>query len=251
MENPWYGLWMLELLKVTESFNNIVVVPQYALWFTLPADEPEVEAMEEIDEDAVSEDEGSAQEEGSDQDAGSDWDEGEPYSSDDELDCFRDTDESVDALKHETPNIVLDTEQDPDTSIAESLFTVPDGSAPQAIPDFVALHILTKKLVLPSSAHLRSRYERRAGYRIIHECCPLVVEIKAFPARKLKEVKLKKMLTTRLANAVQDLGFQSVGDCMDTKAWDDLFFPAAVILGTPASDLRMQEIADFLHSKPA
>lgn len=287
MENPWYGLWMLELLKVTEPFDNIVVIPQYALWFTLSADEPEVEAMEEIDEDAVSEDESSAQEEDSDQDDGGDWDEGEPYSSDDELDCFRDADESVNALKNETPNIIVDIEQDPDTSITDSLFTVPDGSAPQAIPDFVALHILTKKLVLPYNTHLRSRYERRAGYRIIHECCPLVVEIKAFPARKLKEVKLKKMLTTRLADAVQDLGFQcyhlfkryehalrtvaiaatgdhwthliisrsdaprAVGDFMDTKAWDDLVFPAAVILGTPASDLRMQAVADFLRSKPA
>jgi hypothetical protein len=38
---------------------------------------------------------------------------------------------------------------------------------------------------------------------------------------------------------------------METEAWDDLVFPAAVILGTPASDLRMQEIADFLRSKPA
>jgi len=124
---------------MAESFENIVVIPQYALWFTLPTNEPEVEAME-VDEDAVSEDEGSAQEERSDQDDGGDWDEGEPYSSDDELDCFRDADESVDALKNETPNIILDIEQDPDTSIAESLFrTVPDGSAPQAIPDCISL----------------------------------------------------------------------------------------------------------------
>jgi hypothetical protein len=91
--------------------------------------------MEEIDEDAVSEDEGSAQEERRDQDDGGDLDEGEPYSSDDELDCFRDMDESVDALKNETPNMILDIEQDLDTSIAESLFTVPDGSAPQVITE--------------------------------------------------------------------------------------------------------------------
>jgi len=100
-------------------------------------------------------------------------------------------------------------------------------------------------------------------------------------------VNLKKILTTHLGNTVQDLGFQcyhlfkryehalrtvaitatgghwthliitrsdapqAVGDCMDTSAWDDLFFPAAVILGTLASDLRMQEIANFLRSKPA
>ena len=43
----------LELQKLTEPFNNIIAVPQYALWFTIP--EPQYEEIEEIDEDAVSE----------------------------------------------------------------------------------------------------------------------------------------------------------------------------------------------------
>lgn len=55
MENPWYGLWTISLLKLEESFNNIIIVPQYALWYTLPEEEPEIESIEELDEDAVSE----------------------------------------------------------------------------------------------------------------------------------------------------------------------------------------------------
>jgi len=282
MENPWYGLWTSELLKLTESFNNIIIVPQYALWFTLPEDEPDVESVQEIDERAVSE----VTEEVGDQGESSDQNRDELDGSDDELNLFRDADESVDTIKDDEPEIP-DIEQDPDTSFAESLFTIPDGSAPQVIPDFVALHILAEKLNFPSNARLRRRYERRTGYAIIHECCPLVVEIKAFPTRDLKPAKFQKMLSLRLGLAIQDLGFQcyhlfkmyehalqtvvvaasgdhwthrivtrsdvprAVVDGMDTQPWGKLKFPPAVVLGTRASDLRMEQIFDFLRAKPA
>jgi hypothetical protein len=276
MENPWYGLWTLELLKLTESFNNIAIVPQYALWFTLPEDEPDVEPVEEIDEGAVSEV----------ADEGSDQNKDEPDGSDDELNLFRDADESVNAIKHDEPEIP-NIDQDPDTSFAESLFTVPDGSAPQVIPDFVALHILAEELNFPANARLRRKYERRTGYGIIHECCPLVVEIKAFPTRDLGPAKFNKFLSVRLALAIQDLGFQcyhlfkmyehalrtvvvaasgdhwthrivtrsdvprAAVDGIDTQPWDKLKFPPHVVLGSRTSDLRMRQIYDFLHAKPA
>jgi hypothetical protein len=280
MENHWYGLWALELQRITEPFNNIIVVPQYALWFAMPEEEPEFEEVEEIDEDAISE--------VSDDDGmGGDEVNPEPDDSEDELDCFRDKDESTEPIKDNN----LDTlgrrlEQDPDTSIAESLFTIPDGSAPQLTPDFVALHILAKELNMPTTALLVRRYERRAGYRITHECCPLVMEIKSFPKRGLKPARLSREVFARLADARQDLGFQcyhlfkkyehthrtlvvaasgdywthrivdrtevprGVGDEMDTFTWDSLIFPAAVVLGTPASNLRIKEITDYLHTKP-
>ena len=39
------------------------------------------------------------------------------------------------------------------------------------------------------------------------------------------------------------------GDEMNVESWDSLKFPGAVILGTPASDLRMEEISDYLREK--
>jgi hypothetical protein len=279
MENPWYGLWTLELLKLTQSFNNIVLIPQYALWYTLPELESDVESIEEIDEDDISED--------GEQDEGSDENNAESDSSDDEINLFKDPDESGEAIRVEDSE-VPDIERDPDTSLAESLLTIPDGSAPHVIPDFVALHIRAEKLNFPSKARHKRRYEQRAGYRIIHECCPLVVEIKAFPTRRLTPGNFRRTLSSRLANAIQDLGTQcyhlfkmyehalrtiviaasgdywthrivtrsdvprATADGLDSEVWDDLDFPSPVVLGTTDSDRRMKEIADYIRAvKPA
>lgn len=210
--------------------------------------------------------------------------------SNDELDLFRDSDESPVHIMHEEPDIssLPDIEQDPDISFAESLRTIPDGSAPQIVPDFVALHILAEKLEFSSIPRRRHRYERRAGYRIIHECCPLVVEIKSFPGRDLSPADFERKLDIRLGWAIQDLGFQcyhffkmyehalrtvviaasgdywtyrivtradvprAEGDVMDTQLWDELEFPPPVVLGTRDSDQRMKDISDYLrNAKPA
>jgi hypothetical protein len=199
MENPWYGLWTIELLKLTESLNNILIVPQYALWYTPPKEETDIESIEEVDEEVVSEDQDEHGER-----------EDEPNEDDDELDLFRDLDESSVSTTHEEPEIsnCPNIEQEPDISFAESLCTIPDGSAPQIIPDFVALHILAKKLEFSPNPRRKRRYERRAGYRIIHECCPIIVEIKSFPRRDLSPADFEKKLDIRLSWAVQDLGFQ-------------------------------------------
>jgi len=285
LENPWHGLWTTELLKLVEPFNNIIIVPQYTLWYPLPEEEPDVESIEEVDEDAVSEG-GDQDEHGHKREDSED----EPDDSNDELDLLWDMDECPVAITHEEPETSShpDIEHDSDTSSTGSLHTIPDGSAPQVIPDFIALHILAKKLRFPPNPRHRHRYERRAGYRIIHECCPLVVEIKTFPTRNLSPADLKTMIDVRLGWAVQDLGFQCYhlfkmyehalrtvvvaasgdywmhrivtradvprarGDGMDTRSWNRLIFPSPVVLGTQDSDRRMREISDHLRdAKPA
>ena len=279
MENPWYGLWTIELLKLVESLNNIIIVPQYALWYTLE-EESDIESIEGVDEDAVSEDDDQDEHE----------DKPNEDEDEDELDLFRDPDERPVSITHEEPDISKcpSIEQDPDISFAESLRTIPDGSAPQIIPDFVALHILAKKLEFSSDPRRKRRYERRAGYRIIHECCPLVVEIKSFPKRHLTLKTFNRKLSIRLNWAIQDLGYQcyhlfkmyehalrtvviaasgdywtyrivtradvprAKGESMDTQPWDDLEFPPPVVLGTRDSDQRMKDILDYLrNAKPA
>ena len=309
MENPWYGLWARELEKMSEPFNNLVIIPQYALWFTMEDNEQGEESIEKVDEDAVSKigDEGDDIDEGSthelddsdDEDAvneiddeGNILDEGSTHKSDDssdELDLFKhlnkDSDDELDLLrdKDESTENQNSIPQDPDTSIAESLITVPDRSAPQLTPDFVALHILAKKLSFPTNACL-SQTPVRALSRI-HECCLLIVEIKSFPSRSVTRARFKVELGLRLETAWKDLGYQcyhlfkrykhayqtiailasgdywthiivswsdvprGAGDEMNTETWDALVIPDAVILGTPASDLRMQEISDYLRER--
>jgi hypothetical protein len=295
MENPWYGLWALELQKLADPFNNLVIVPQYTLWFTISEDEPDYEPIQEVDDDAVSEndfkeddpDELKLPKKRTHESVDSD-DEldllKQQDGSDDELDMLRDMDESSEVFEDQNP-AVLNRKQDPDTSITESLKTVPDGSAPQLTPDFVALHILAEKLSYPTNRRLRLRYEHRAGYRIIHECCPLIVEVKSFPSRSLTPAKFKREIASRLGDAKKDLGYQcyylfkrykyalrtiaviatgdywthlivsrsdvprAAGDEMNTETWDSRIFPDAVILGTPASDLRMEEISVYLKER--
>ena len=288
MENPWYGLWAIELQKLVEPFNNLIIVPQYTLWFSISDDEPEDELIEEVDEDAVSEIDEDEEDEGENHDLEDSDDEMDLFryknESDDELNVLRDSDESVEPIEDQNP-AHQNTEQleDPDISITNSLSTVADGSTSRRTPDFVALHILAKKLSYPTNAGLRVRFERRAGYRIIHECCPLVVEIKSFPSRSVKPARFEFELSARLGTAKKHVGLQcyylfkqypcslrtiaviasgdywthrivrrsdvprGAGDEMDTTTWDSLIFPREVTLGTPASDLRMEEISDYLR----
>jgi hypothetical protein len=291
MENPWYGLWAIELQKLVEPFNNLIIVPQYTLWFSMSDDEPENEPIEEVDEDALSE---IDQDEEEDEEGTHGLDDSDDEmdlfryknESDEELNILRDKDESVEPIEGQNLNPApQNTEHDPDTSITNSLFTVADGSAPQLTPDFVALHILAKKLSFPTNAGLRCRYERRAGYRIIHKCCPLVVEIKSFPSRNARPARFKYELNSesRIAEAKVDMGYQcyylfkkypcslrtiaviasgdywthlivrrsdvprGAGDEMDMETWDALAFPRPVLLGTSASDLRLGEVSNYLR----
>jgi hypothetical protein len=105
--------------------NNILIIPQYALWYKTE-DESDIEFIEEVDQDSVSEDD-DEDEHGERED--------KPNEDDDELDLFRDLDESSVSITHEEQDIsnCPDIEQDPDVSFAESLCTIPDGSAPLSL----------------------------------------------------------------------------------------------------------------------
>lgn len=67
-----------------ESFENIIIAPQYALWYTLPDEEPDIESIEDVDEDVVSE--------GGHQVDRGDEEEDKPDDCNDELDLLRDPD---------------------------------------------------------------------------------------------------------------------------------------------------------------
>ena len=96
------------------------------------------------------------------------WDQGVTWSNtaDKLKPHFRDTDESA-----------KEPEQDPDTSITLSLVTIPEASATERIP-----------WLRCSISHRFSPQTKiwTSGRTQNHECCPLVMEVKPFPHRRMK-----------------------------------------------------------------
>ena len=173
----------------------------------MPEEEPEYEDIEEIDEDAVS---GLSKVSDDDDNKSDDEVDSNLKDSEDELDCFIDKDESTEPLKIDNPDLCRRLEQDPDTSITESLYTiVPDGSAPQLTPDFVVLHILAKELVNIRLPMLSSDVDMSGGQvtgsfsNAVRSSWRLY---KSFPKRRLKPAQFDREVLARLADARQDLG---------------------------------------------
>lgn len=91
---------------------------------------------------------------------------------------------------------------DPDLSI-ESAISRPDGGAIDEEPDFVLSHVGHYDLPTPQSPEERLHYEHRAGVKVFHHCCPLIVELKPPPARFSKSLRLG--LQSRFRHAAMDL----------------------------------------------
>jgi hypothetical protein len=266
LERLWYGHWNTTLLHLTESFENMIVVPQFPLWFR-PEDE----------ESDVEDDEGAA----------SGRSDGE-----DELNLFlyeeeRDPDEHQSVVQDEWK--MDDDRETADASCLEleeanlttdSLVTLP-GDAAELFPDFVIIHLLAKRL-----PRYHPRFERLSGLRITHQCCPVVMEIKRHPSCRLRGSDFRRALIPFLNQAKSDLAYQCyhlfeqyphavstiamaaagdywthltvyrhhvpspVGDLLDISIWDTLDWPDYVVLGTAESNMRLGEIHDALARKP-
>jgi hypothetical protein len=280
LERPWYGLWTVTLGHLTETFDNMVVIPQYPLWYIPDEEDGDEKASVEGDDFSDEEIAGSA----TDQSRNEEHDIADP--DNDPIDLFqypeeRDPDESM------TPHVDSCGLPDSEVDISgDSLVTVPDGNASERLPDFVVIHLLAKRL-----RNSFPRYKSLGGLQITHQCCVLVVENKRHPSRVLKGRRLKASLTTALSAALFDLGYQcyhlfknyphatstiaiaaageywtyrivyredvpkpavddNIGDLMDVSIWDSLEWPGYVALGTRESDAQLSKIYEMLDKKP-
>lgn len=252
LERPWYGLWCQILTDLVDKFDNMIVVPQFNLW-VLPDEE-----------DSDSEDEGDA----GARTVGDD--------SVDELDLFlpvRDGDEADEPAVEECEDEVGNTTTD-------SVRTMPDGAAANLFPDFAIIHLLARRL--PPS---HSRFLQLHGLQIVHECCPVLLEIKRSPKRSLTGEQLTQVVLITLMEARQDLGIQchylfkryphamttvaiaasgdfwtyklvhrheappGVGDLIDTLNWSLMAWPNYASLGSALSDKRLHDIHQILEAK--
>lgn len=252
LEGLWYGPWCQVLSDLVDHFNNLIVIPQFPMWFT-PGD----------DESEESEDEQGS--------AGDDID---------EMDLFveeRDHDEQD--VEHRE---LHQNETDIGNTTSDSIGTLADGTAAELFPDFAVIHLLAKRL---PQGH--PRFRSLGGIKITHECCPIVVENKKFPRRRLTGDEFRNAADVLLYEAREQLGMQCyhlfqkyphsittiaiaaagdlwtcrkvrrdevprpAGDHMDTDGWDGLIWRPYVRLGSVESDVMLEEIHDTLKLKSA
>lgn len=120
-----------------QIFNNIIVVPQYALWFTIP-EAPKKSRNMRRSMRILSVKSAMAKKSGDEVDFKLEEREDEPGL------LYRQGRRVQSPSKMIIPTYVVDWSR---ILIHESLFTIPDESAFQLTPDFVVLHILAKELM--------------------------------------------------------------------------------------------------------
>jgi hypothetical protein len=274
LERPWYSLWLLTLTQLTERFDNMIVVPQYPLWYVPQEGDSDSDGEELSLHGGV---EGTVKCSSGVVQGFSDNDDPDI----DPLDLFqypeeRDPDERL------SPGQDDDTDCSPDVDLSSgSMITIPEGEASERFPDFAIIHVLAKRL--PARF---PRFRDLAGLQITHQCCAVVIENKASPSRKLSGQAFQDALDANFIVAQTDLGYQchhlfkefnhatstivvaAVGDywvhrvvrrCdapkvrgefMDMAIWDELDWRPHVKLGTAASDVMLHDIEILLASKP-
>jgi hypothetical protein len=250
IERVWYGPWCQVLSDLVEEFDNMVVIPQFPLWF-IPGDEE----PDESDDAPATDDE-----------------------SLDELDCFRaipdEWDEDERHIKRKDLDLIADITTD-------SIGTLPGSNVAELFPDFAIVHLLAKRL---PQGH--PHFKRLHGIQITHECCPVVVENKKFPKRSLIGDEFVIAASVLLQDAREQLGMQCYhlfkkypcsmftiaiaaagdlwtykkvhrnevptpdGDEMVTDKWDTLIWPPFTTLGTGRSNLMLMEVHEALKLKP-
>lgn len=249
IERPWYGPWCQVLTDLTEQFDNMIVVPQFPLWFLPQDDDSDEEENSDTDMDSM---------------------DGRDYL----LVSQRDGDE-----QSSEPGEVDDT--DVGNITTDTVGTIAGSGAAELFPDFVIIHVLAKHLPVN---HIR--FTQLGGVVITHQCCPVILENKKAPSRSLEGMELRRGVDALLVDAQEQLGTQcyylfmqyphalttiaiaaagdywtfraihrheiptTVGDTLVYTAWYSLRWPPYAKLSSPISDARLRQIHDTLRSKP-
>lgn len=252
LQRPWYGPWCQVLTDLTEQFDNMIVIPQFPLWF-IPEDD----------------DSDSDEEESGDNDP----------DDIDELDLIGQKDED----EQDSERGDVGDDMDAGNVTTDSVGTISGSDVAELFPDFVILHVLGKSL--PAN---HPQFTQLGGVVITHECCTVIVENKnkKAPSRQLGGRVLIRAVDVLLGEAQEQLGIQcyhlfarylhalqtiaiaaagdywrfrivhrheipkAIGDSISTTAWDQLHWPLYARLSSPISDGRLQEIYNILRKKP-
>ncbi|KAG2129093.1 hypothetical protein DEU56DRAFT_915217 [Suillus clintonianus] len=165
IEYYWYSLWAQTLSDLVADMSNLIVVPQFPVWFVPEDDDHEDEEDGDDPEEIVRKDPDSKEMEASPRQAdGDDEEEGGGGAG--------------------------------NVSVA---FTIPEKDAEGVIVDFAIVHL---KAVAQPQPKYRIRY---GGWRITEANIGLLVEVKRFVSRSLTGQELHDRIHVRVAEATIDL----------------------------------------------
>ncbi|KAI9570976.1 hypothetical protein HD554DRAFT_2080235 [Boletus coccyginus] len=150
LEAPWYSAWCHTLTQLVEDFADLIVCPQYTIYFTPESPEDEEEEGDGEEEDSLREEE------------------------------FPDVNMGPSGKPPQCPTD--ESTFDDVTDISDASFstigTKPDKDADNLITDFAVIKVSPKRV--------NAFHGRYGGWRIMQISLPLLVENKRYPKRKLK-----------------------------------------------------------------
>ncbi|KAG1855808.1 hypothetical protein C8R48DRAFT_719373 [Suillus tomentosus] len=171
LEFHWYPLWNQILYELVADIPNLVLAPQFPVWF-VPDDD----------------------------DGDGDDDEDENDGDDPEEIISQPPEEQP--TKEAPENQDNPNEDDDEAAAAGDISfasTVPQKDAEEVIVDFVILHL---KAVAQPQPELKTRY---GGWRITAASVGLLVEVKRFPSRSLAGENQTTEIVSRIMEACSDL----------------------------------------------
>jgi len=176
LEYHWYPLWNQTLSDMVSDVPNVIVAPQYPIWFVPQDDEVGNEDERDKDDDKEYEDDGS----------GGDPEE-VPIVSEGEL------------LPGEGTAVLEDDNDGEDMGEVSFALTVPEKDARGVIVDFAVINLGGVPLKQPGG---KMRY---GGWRITAANIGLLVEIKSFVSRRLTSAELEKEIGAEIPVACDDI----------------------------------------------
>lgn len=208
LKRPWYILWDSVLHDLVDAFDNILVCPQYALWY-VPEEGEEEPNSDQSDMDVDGDYHPDLEDEDGDDDDDYDYEEyieantrhqvqvveGKARNRDGETEVKIEVQPSSDDLniKGEFPKSPrsplssapsLSSRASHDGAqgdrTTDTIFTDAGGTT-ERIPDFILLHVSARRL--PRGYF---RFEHLLGLQITHQCCAVIVENKKAPVRLLR-----------------------------------------------------------------
>ncbi|OAX34399.1 hypothetical protein K503DRAFT_774595 [Rhizopogon vinicolor AM-OR11-026] len=211
LEYQWYPLWDQTLDDLVTDVSNLIVAPQYPVWF-VPQDDEEVEEEEEG--------------EGEDEDDGRGGDPEEIITSIGESNPEEST-----ALEDDDAG-----EEVADVSFAS---TMQEKSTKSVLVDFVIINV--------NGVPRRQKNSRYGGWRITRANVGLLVEVKRFVSRSLTGVELEKALEARVSEAHEDLITQAAHLFLQEEDKDSVLAIAAAGPWWCSAKINRDDVKMVMH----
>ncbi|OJA13685.1 hypothetical protein AZE42_05531 [Rhizopogon vesiculosus] len=219
LEFHWYPLWHQTLSDLVADVPNLIVAPQYPVWF-VPQDDEEHEDGSNDQQDNKDDDEDDEDNNNKDDDDDDDDDDDEGANDDEEDD--EDEDDDVGELA--------------EVSFA---LTVPEKDAKGVLVDFAIINV--------SGQPHEGEESRYGGWRITGANIGLLVEVKRFVRRNLEGEELDDALAARISEAHDDVVKQAAYIFLHDPNKDSVLAIAAAGLWWCTTKINRDDVKAMMH----